>query len=327
MRRRLEGAFSRFIDVTSLADAEVERIMRDLHVDIAVDLSGHTLGQRTGIFAARAAPVQVSLLGLPATMGATYIDYLIADPYLVPGSQWKDYAEQLVWLPCFQPNDDRRPQVRARSRGEYGLPDTAFVFGSFNAPNKLSPACFDVWMNLLQQVDVSVLWILADSESMRTNLRHEAQRRGVDPARLLFAGRAPYGDHLARLSQIDLFLDSFPFNGGTTTSDALSVGVPVLTCAGESFSSRMSGSVLTYLGLPELITKSLHEYETAAREFALDPERLRELRRRLAVARCSHRFFDTDHYRVCLEAAYQHMHVVSVEGLLPHSFAVPSADH
>jgi predicted O-linked N-acetylglucosamine transferase (SPINDLY family) len=297
-------------------------MMRDMGVDIAVDLTGHTLGQRTGIFAGRAAPIQVNYLGLPATMGAGYMDYLIADEFLVPRDQGENYAEQIVWLPCFQPNDDRRAQIRQGSRAEHGLPQDAFIFGSFNATNKLSPGCFDVWMRLLNRVPGSLLWILADDESTRANLHREAAHRGIDPERLRFAGRAPYAEYLARLARIDLFLDSIPFNGGTTSSDALCVGVPVLTCAGQSFSARMSGSLLTYLGLPELITTSLEQYEAAALRLALDRSRLRELEQRLHAARRGHLFFDTDHYRKCLEAAYEIMYSRSAAGLSPASFAV-----
>jgi len=321
-RRSIEAAFSRFIDITAASDADVARLMRELKVDIAVDLTGHTLGQRTGILARRAAPVQVNYLGLPATMGARYIDYLIADEFAVPEEQRHHYAEQIVRLPCFQPNDDRRHLTPDPSRILHGLPETGFVFCSFNNNTKLNPLSFDVWMRLLQSVPGSVLWMLADSPLAADNLRREAMQRGVDSTRLIFAKRVTYDDYLARYAHADLFLDSTPFNGGTTVSDALSMGVPVLTCAGESLSARMAGSLLSCLGLAELVTASLADYEATAIGLAAAPLRLQALRQRLVHARAHHPFFDTDRYRRHLESAYQTMWERNAAGLPPAGFAV-----
>jgi protein O-GlcNAc transferase len=321
-RHRVEAAFSRFIDITAASDAEVVRLMQELQVDIAVDLSGHTLGQRTGILARRAAPVQVNYLGLPATMGARYMDYLIADAFLVPEAHRIHYAEQVVWLPCFQPNDDRRNLPPGTSRAQHGLPEAGFIFCSFNNNTKMNPGCFDIWMRLLGSVPGSVLWMLADSPLVADNLRREAVSRGADAGRLIFAKRAAYDDYLARYAHADLFLDSVPFNGGTTASDALSMGVPVLTCAGESFSARMAGSLLSGLELPELVTASLTDYESTALDLATSPMRLRALRQRLAQARPTHPFFDTDRYRQHLESAYQTMWERSAAGLAPAAFSV-----
>jgi predicted O-linked N-acetylglucosamine transferase (SPINDLY family) len=323
MRRRVEAAFSRFLDITTVSDSDVALLMRSLHVDIAVDLSGHTLGQRTGILARRPAPVQVNYLGLPATMGAPYMDYLIADRFLVPDSDRIHYAEQIVWLPCFQPNDGRRAPTVAGSRTQHGLPETGFVYCSFNDNAKLNPRTFDVWMRLLRAVPGSVLWMLADGPMTADNLRREAARRSVDPERLILASRVSYGEYLARYAHADLFLDSMPFNGGTTVSDALSMGVPVVTCAGESFSARMAGSLLSYLGLEEWVTRTSTDYEAAALRLALEPEHLQRARRTLEDARAASPFFDANRYRHHLESAYQTMWERHAAGLPPTSFAVP----
>jgi predicted O-linked N-acetylglucosamine transferase (SPINDLY family) len=324
-RRRVEAAFSRFIDITDITDADAARIMRELEVDIAVDLSGHTLGQRTGIFSRRPADIQVNYLGLPATLGAPYIDYLIADRFLVPEEQCRHYSEQLVWLPgSFQPNDDRRVAAEPRGRSAFGLPAEAFVFCCFNRNNKLNPRCFDAWMRLLEAVPHSVLWLLATDPIAESNLRREAAVRGVDAGRLVFAPDAPYGEYLARYACADLFLDTLPFNGGATVSDAVSMGLPVVTCAGDSFAARMAGSVLTCLGLSELVTRSMEEYEATARNLASQPERLVSLRRSLEGKRSAHPFFDTDRYRVHLEAAYHIMWERHQAGLPPQAFAVDS---
>lgn len=321
-RRSVEAAFSRFVDITNSSDAEVVRLMRQLKVDIAVDLTGHTLGQRTSILARRAAPVQVNYLGFPATMGAGYIDYLIADRFLIPEGQSKNYSEHIVWLPCFQPNDDRRDFTPDTSRTRYGLPATGFVFGSFNNNSKLNPRCFEVWMRILRSVPGSVLWMSVDGVRAADNLRREASSRDVDAARLIFAPRVSYSEYLARLAHADLFLDCVPFNGGTTVSDALSMGVPVLTCSGESFSARMAGSLLSGLGLAELVKYSLTDYEAMAIALATTPLRLRTLRDKIVTARSTHPFFDTDRYRRHLEAAYQTMWERSVTGLPPAAFDV-----
>jgi protein O-GlcNAc transferase len=323
-RRRVEAAVSQFIDVTDSSDDDVARLMHRLEVDIAVDLCGHTLGQRTGILARRPAPVQVNYLGLPATMGAPYIDYLIADRFLIPDEARMHYAERIVWLEgAFQPNDDRRDLASDRaSRGAHGLPAEGLVFCSFNRPAKLNPRCFDVWMRMLATAPGSVLWLLATTSEAERNLRREARVRDVDPGRLVFAGEVSYDEYLTRYGHADLFLDTAPFNGGTTVSDALSVGVPVLTCAGDAFAARMAGSLLTHLGLSELVTTSMQEYERAGLALAADPMRIDRLRRRLEEHRSNHSFFDTDRYRRQLERVYLAMYERHVGGQTPQAFAV-----
>jgi len=325
-RRRVEQAFDRFIDVDSRTDDEVVRVMRELQVDIAVDLSGHTLGQRTRILAQRAAPVQVNYLGLPATMGAPYIDYLIADRFLIPEDRQGLYTEKIVYLAGFQPNDDRRPAPpESKARGALGLPDGALVFCCFNRNCKINPESFGTWMRLLSAVPGSVLWLLATHPAAADNLRREAAARGVAPARLVFADQVPYLEYLARYRHVDLFLDTAPFNGGTTVSDALSMGVPVLTMSGDSFAARMAGSLLNTLGLPELVTQTPAAYEAAALELGQNPALLRHLRERLQGSYRTHAFFDTDRYRVELEQAFETMWQRSVAGLAPAALAISGA--
>lgn len=326
LRQRVQAAFERFVDVSTASDAEVARLMQELRVDIAVDLTGHTRGFRTGILARRAAGIQVNFLGLPATMGASYMDYIVADRFLIPPEQRIHYAERVVWLPeIYQPNDDRRRLVAdGAPRSTHGLPRQAFVFCSFNSNFKFNPGCFDVWIGLLQQVPDSVLWLLAGSEEAEANLRREAALRGVDPKRLVFAKQVPYEQYLARYAHADLFLDTFPYNGGTTVSDALSMGVPVVTCVGESFAARMAGSILTHLGLGDLAARSPAEYSAVALDLARNPTGLRAVRQRLAELRSGHSFFDTDRYRRHLETAYRMMSERYRAGLAPEAFAVPA---
>lgn len=309
MRQRLERAFTRFIAVDDVPDDAVVRLLRELRVDIAVDLCGHTEGQRTRILAQRAAPIQVNFLGLPATMGADYIDYLIADPYLVPAEQDAHYAERIVRLAGgFQPNDDRRAlSPGTADRAALGLPADALVLCSFNRNCKITPALFTVWMRLLHAVPGTVLWLLASGPAAATNLRRAAAQHGIAADRLVFSDQVGYADYLARYRQADLFLDTAPFNGGATVSDALSMSLPVLTLAGESFAGRMAGSALTALGLGELIASSPGDYEARALALLRTPERLRALRQQLERARATHPFFDTNAYRVRLEAAYEAM--------------------
>lgn len=323
-RQRIEGAVAHFITIDDLSDAAVVDLMRRSAIDIAIDLCGHTEGQRTAIFAQRAAPVQVNFLGLPATMGAHYMDYLIADPFLVPKDQDACYAEKVVRLEGgFQPNDDRRAEPPpSPSRTALGLPEDAVVLCCFNRNHKITPEVFATWMRVLQGAPATVLWLLASHEGVAHNLRREAQACGVDPSRLVFVGESDYAVYLARYRHADLFLDTAPFNGGTTASDALSMGVPLITMAGESFSGRMAGSVLHALGYEELIANSLPQYESLALHLARDPQRLGILRTELARARQSHSFFNTHDYCRRFEGALTHMAARSEAGLAPIAFTV-----
>ncbi len=326
MGTRIAAAFDTFIDVRDRSDIEIATLARKIGIDIAVDLGGFTEYSRPGIFALRAAPIQVNYLGYPGTMGADYMDYLIADRFLVPATHRAYYSENIVWLPdSFQPNDDRRAiPVPDRPPTEHGLPAGAFVFCCFNDNSKFKPDCFDAWTRILAAVPGSVLWLLATSRTAEDNLRREASQRGLDERRLIFAGRVSYTDYLARYARADLFLDSMPFNGGATASDAIFTGLPLLTCAGDSLASRMAGSILTTLGLSELVTTTLEDYERVAIRLAGDPEHLSVLRGRLLELRAKHAFFDTDRYRQHLEAAYLTMWKRHAAGLAPAAFAVPA---
>ena len=327
MRARLVKGFERFIDASGKSDQEAVRLIEDLGVDIAVDLMGYTKNSRTAILARRPAPLQVNYLGYPGTMGADYIDYIIADPFLIPPTAQAHYAEKIVTLPdCFQGNDASRAiGATTPTRASAGLPQDGFVFCCFNAPYKLNPAMFDVWMRILARTPRSVLWLLGGSDVLQRNLRQEAQRRGVDPDRLVFAGRIGTQDYLARYRLADLFLDTLPFNGGATASDALWAGLPVLTCAGEVYASRMAGSLLRAVGLPELVTERLEDYEALALELAADDARLRDTKDRLARNRLRAPLFDTERFTRSLEAAYAAMWEIRQKGEAPRHIDLPAA--
>jgi predicted O-linked N-acetylglucosamine transferase (SPINDLY family) len=324
MRQRLVAAFDRFIDVRSRSDREVALLSRELEVDIAVDLKGHTQNSRMGIFAERAAPVQVSYLGYPGTSGAQYIDYLIADPVLIPTSSQSFYSEKIVYLPNSYQVNDRKRQISDKpiTRSDCRLPEEGFVFCCFNNNYKILPEVFDVWMRLLQRVEGSVLWLLEDNPTAASNLRKEAVRRGVSEARLIFAPRLPLPEHLARHRLADLFLDTLPCNAHTTASDALWAGLPVLTCVGEAFASRVAASLLTAIGLPELITESLDAYEALALEIAFKPEKLADLKQTLAANRLTTPLFDTELFTKHIEAAYTAMYERYQEDLMPEHVSV-----
>jgi predicted O-linked N-acetylglucosamine transferase (SPINDLY family) len=322
MAQRVVAAFDRFIDVSAMSDTQVAALMRELEIDIAVDLTGYTQDNRTAIFAQHPAPIQVNYLGFPGTMGANYIDYIIADQFVIPESSRPHYAEQIAYLPeCFQGNDDQREiSLHTPSREEVGLPETGFVFCAFNNTYKLTPAFFDIWMRLLQNVPGSVLWFAADAADLQRNLRTEAAKRGVAPERLIFSPRIKYAEHLARLRLADLFLDTLPFNAGTTASDALWAGVPVLTCTGDAFASRMAGSLLHSVGLPELVTNNIEAYEAKAQHLATTPDALAEIRARLATQRIAAPLFNTGRFCRHLEAAYFQMMARHQRGEAPLTF-------
>ncbi|NJD88586.1 MAG: tetratricopeptide repeat protein [Betaproteobacteria bacterium] len=324
MRARIAAAVERFVDVRELSDEEVARLARGHGIDIAVDLKGFTEDARTGIFALRAAPIQVSYLGYPGTMAAPYVDYLVADATVAPEEHRAHYAESLVLMPgCYQANDSkRRISERAFTRAQMGLPESGFVFCSFNNNFKIAPDTFDAWMRLLGRVEGSVLWLLEDNEWAAANLRAEAGRRGIDAGRLVFARRMPLDEHLARHRLADLFLDTLPYNAHTTASDALWAGLPVLTCLGGTFAGRVAASLLRAVGLPELVVDTVQEYEALALALASDPERLAGLRRRLEANRATAPLFDSARFAANLEAAYRRMVERREAGLAPATFRV-----
>lgn len=310
MRKRLRSAFDEFIDIGDMSDEEVCRLARSREIDIAIDLTGFTQDSRTGIFAMRAAPTQVNYLGYPGTMGAEYIDYLIADPTLIPASHRAYYTEKIVYLPnCYQPNDRRRAIAdRVFLRGEMGLPETGFVFCCFNNNYKIIPDVFDSWMRILTQVDASVLWLIEDNAHAAMNLRKEAAFRGVNPDRLIFAGYIALPDHLARHRLADLLLDTLPYNAHTTASDALWAGLPLVTRIGETFAGRVAASLLRSVELPELVTTTAADFEALAVELARNPSKLAAIRQKLADKRLTAALFDTALFTRHIEAAYRAMH-------------------
>jgi predicted O-linked N-acetylglucosamine transferase (SPINDLY family) len=324
MRARLHRAFDRFVDVAALSHrAAAERIHQD-KIGILVELKGYTQHARPQIPAFRPAPVQVSYLGYPATMGADFIDYLMADRFVVPSTEQAFFSEKVVQLPgCYQVNDRTREiAVTARSRTDRGLPTNGFVFCSFNNSYKITPVMFDIWMRLLRAVPGSVLWLLEANPLVSRNLRAEAERRGVDPDRLVFAPIASSADHVARHRNADLFLDTLPCNAHTTASDALWAGLPVLTCAGSAFASRVAASLLAAVGLPELITTSLTDYERTALAMARDPRRLTELRATLQRNRDTSPLFDLPAMTRNIEAAYLRMWERWCAGEAPVGFSL-----
>jgi protein O-GlcNAc transferase len=323
IRARLVKGFDQFHDVRRRSDREVAALIHDMGIDIAVDLSGYTMDCRPGILAHRPAPVQVSYLVFPATMGADFIDYVIADPIVVPFDQQPFFTEKIVHLPdCYQVNDSKRAiAAETPTREQAGLPE-GFVFCCFNNSYKINPPMFDVWMRLLRAVEGSVLWLIRFSQPAEENLRKEAAARGIDPARLVFADRMRLDRHLARHRLADLFLDTLPYNAHTTASDALWTGLPLVTCQGRSFAGRVAASLLHAAGLPELVTNNLEEYEALALRLATEPSLLAGLRERLQQNRLACPLFDTDRFRRHIEAAYARMWEIRQRGESPTSFTV-----
>ena len=307
MRARLEKSIPKIVDIATLSDDEAAAAIRAAGIDILVNLNGYFGGARMGVFARRAAPVQVNYLGFPATLGAPYIDYILADGIVIPKGEEGSYTEAVVRLPgSYQVNDDKRAIAGDTARADHGLPADTFVFCNFNQGYKLTPALFDAWCRILHQVQGSVLWLLDSHEAFRINLAREAEARGLSRERLIFAPPVDLAQHLARLKLADLFLDGLPYNAHTTASDALWAGVPLLTCRGTTFAGRVAASLLTAAGLPELITETQADYETQAVALARDDAALKVLREKTAAARTS-ALFDTAGTTRQIEAAYQGM--------------------
>lgn len=308
LRRRLITAFDEFHDVQSLSDQAVADLMRRREIDIAVDLSGLTAAGRVGILARRPAATQVSWLGYPATTGADFIDVVVGDPVALPVALQPFFSERIVHLPdcCFL-RDTRQAVAPARTRTEVGLPADGFVFCCFSQSYKFTPGMLDIWMRLLRAVDGSVLWLAMAHPPAIANLRREAAARGVDPSRLVFAPQVDISEHLARQRHADLFLDTVPFNAVTTAMDALWMGVPLLTCLGKTFVGRGAASALHAIGLPELVTGNLRDYEALALQLAREPERLHAVRAKLAHNRSVAPLFDVDRFRRNIEDAYLDM--------------------
>jgi protein O-GlcNAc transferase len=323
--RRIAAAFDRFVDASVQNDQEIADLVRRLEIDILVDLNGFTRSSRLGVFARRPAPIQVNYLGYAGTMGAEYYDYIIADSAVIPREHFEFYREKVAWLPdSFMANDGARPIAdQTPTRRELGLPQQAFVFCCFNQSYKIESTIFDVWMRLLRAVDGSVLWLKENDATAVRNLRLEAERREVSPQRLIFAAPVPSNaEHLARQRQADLFLDTLHFNAHTTASDALWAGLPVVTCSGSTFASRVAASLLKAVGLDELITNSLEEYEALALRFASDDSLLASVKAKLAHNRDRYPLFDTPQFTRHIETAYTTMWERYRKGEAPAAFAV-----
>jgi protein O-GlcNAc transferase len=314
---RLAASCDQFIDVRGKSDRDVALLARSLAIDIAVDLKGYTKDGRPGIFALRAAPLQVSYLGYPGTLGAPYMDYLIADRTLITQDSRRFYSEKIIELPhSYQANDSKRAIAdRVFTRAELGLPQSGFVFCCLNNTYKITPEVFDHWMRILKRVQGGVLWLFEDNPSVASYLRQEALRREVQPERLIFAKRMGTAEHLARQRAADLFIDTWPYNAHTTASDALWAGLPVLTCPGHAFASRVAASLLKAVGLPELIAATPAEFEETAVALAADAERLADLKHRLIAARGHAPLFDTQLTTRHLEAAYAQIFARHQDGL------------
>lgn len=328
MRARIASGLDHFIDVSSRGDLEIAELARAAGLDIAVDLNGFTQHARPGIFSHRAAPIQVNYLAFPGSMGCTYIDYIVADETLIRADEHGHYQEQVVTLPdCYQANDDTKVVGGlAPSRASLGLPAQGFVFACFNNSYKINPPVFDVWMRLLHRVPGSVLWLLKSSDAARTRLLHEAEARGVTADRIVWADRVDLPAHLARHACADLFLDTFDYNAHTTGSDALWAGLPVLTLEGATFSSRVAASQLKAIGLPELVTQNVSDYEAAAGMLATSPARLAGLRERLARHRATAPLFDTARFARHLESAFHAMWDRHRRGVVPGPIRIAAGD-
>ena len=307
MNKRVSSAMDKFHMVNNLSDMEIAKLSRDNGIDIAIDLKGFTKNARPNIFSNKCAPIQINYLGFPGTLGSNIYDYIISDSFIIPPHNLKFYSEKIIFLPhCYQVNDSKKfiPSIKL-SKVDFGLPDNKFIFCSFNNNFKITPEIFNAWMHILKAVNNSVLWLFEENHTAAKNLKQEATRRGIDMNRLIFAQRLPLDDHLSRYQLADLCIDTFPCNGHTTTSDALWTGIPVVTLAGESFSSRVAASLLNTIGVPELITYSIDEYMKLAIELASNPEKFFAIKNRIAINRLTSPLFDINLFTKNIELAYQ----------------------
>jgi protein O-GlcNAc transferase len=324
MQARVRAAVDRFQDLSGISDRDAAGLARKLGIDVAVDLTGYTSHGRPGIFTFGAAPAQVSWLGYPGWLANEAVLYLIADEVVIPERHRANYSEKIILLPnCFFPTDDRRRIAATPSRAAAGLPETGFVFCSFNAAYKITPALFEIWLRLLRGAEDSVLWLAVRNGTAQGNLRARAAQCGVDPQRLIFAPHAEGADHLARQRLADLFLDTFPFGAHSTAADALQAGLPVLTMPGETFANRVAASLVTSLGMPDLVAGDWAEYERKALEIARDGQRAAQLKTTLEAHLKTHPTFDTRRFTRALENAYTSLAERTADGKAPETFAVP----
>jgi len=318
-RCRIASAVHEFIDISHYSDFQTLDLARNKEIDIAIDLGGYTQSARTGLFAMRVAPIQISYLGFIGTMGANFMDYIIADETLIPTQNQKYFSEKIIYMPdCFQVSDRKRVIGReALRRSDCGLPAKGFIYCCFNNNYKMTPEVFDSWMRIISSVEGSVLWLYESNDLIAEQLKSEAQARGVDPARLVFGRMLPQSEYLARYQVADLFLDTFPYNAGTTANDALWAELPVLTRMGSSMASRMAASLLNTLGLPELITESTQDYEAAAIELGSHPEQINLIRQKLKKNKLSSPLFNTPMFTSNLEKAFQQIYERHHSGFSP----------
>jgi predicted O-linked N-acetylglucosamine transferase (SPINDLY family) len=316
MRSRIRSAAEHFIDCSRTRAADLAKRVRDDEIDILVDLKGYTYDSMPELFAYRSAPVQVAYLGFPGTSGANFIDYMIGDRWVTPLEDSAHFSEKIAQLPnCYQCNDGSRPLPVTPDRRSQGLPDDAVVLCGFNQPYKISPDVFDVWCRLLHRIPESVLWLLEWHPQAPPALRREAEARGIDPQRLVFAPSVLQKDHLDRIGCADLFLDTWPCNGHTTASDMLWAGVPVVTFSGKTFASRVAGSLLQAVGVTETICSSVEDYEAKAFALAADPVQRRDIRDRIMAARLESTLFDGGLITRDIESLYERMWQRAVDGL------------
>ena len=324
MRQKIVSDVDRFYDVRDMNDEQIVKLARANHLDIAIDLKGYTKDSRLAPFASRLAPVQISYLGYPGTLGAHFIDYIVADPILIPEDKRQYYTEEIIYLPhTYQPTDNkRRISSKVVKREDFGLPSNSFVFCCFNQNYKISPREFDIWMRLLGSVENSVLWLFRSTKLAEKNMKRQAEARGISSERIIFAERLPQPVHLARHRLANLFLDTFNYNAHTTTSDALWAGLPVVTKLGKGFAARVAGSLLNAIGLPELITETEQEYESLILELATHPAKLTKLQDKLDNARLTQPLFNTELYTKHLESGYQQAYYNYLDGNTPRTIHV-----
>ena len=325
LRSRLIKSFDQFLDVQFVPDREIAQILSRMQTDIAVDLMGYTTYCRPEILSYRPAPIAAAYLGYPGTTGSDFVDYIIADKVVVPFERDAFYSEKIVHLPESYLVNSQMNIAECSKREVAGLPEKGFVFCCFNDCYKINPPIFDVWMRLLKRVNGSVLWLMLTNKSACDRLRNEAAQRGIEPTRIIFAEHQPLAEHLARHRLADLFVDTLPYNAHTTASDALWAGLPVLTCCGRSFAGRVATSLLNAVGLPELVTANLEEYEMLAVRLATDPSLLADLKQKLERNRLRSPLFDTNRFCRHIEAAYEKMWEIWQRGESPRSFSVEPA--
>ena len=316
VRQNLINSVNNFKDVINLSEKDIALLARKDNIDIAVDLKGYTKNARTGIFAYRAAPIQINYLGYPGTLGADFIDYIIADPIIIPFDQRHNYSEKIIYLPyTYQPNDNlRKISNKNFNKTEMKLPINGFIFCCFNNSYKISLNEFKIWMRLLKKIKGSVLWLIKSNKWAEHNLLNEAQKLGVENDRIIFADLLTHSDHLARYKLADLFLDTFNYNAHTTASDALWSGLPVVTKIGHAFPARVTASLLNAVGLPELVVKSEIDYENLILELATSPTKLLKIKEKLIINRLSKPLFDSELYNKHLEEGFEQVYQNNLKG-------------